>query len=133
MDSDNNIGNQLILEHFKQQDQHHRDLIDKIEKIQNKQLDHEKILLRNTITVENHVKGSIATNKRLEIVEEKLFDMTEDVAKAKMLWDIFKPTKKKVVGVLILLSLLTGGGITLDKYVDQQELQKIIKVFKKNP
>lgn len=126
--SDEN-STQLLVEHLRQHDANHRDLVNRIDKIHDKQIEQGKTLLRNTITVEEHVKGSIATNKRLTHVENQLFDIQKHVSKVQWVWNILIPTRKKIAILLTLLSLLTGGSIGVDLASKEPKVKKILKLL----
>ena len=122
---------QLIIEHLRQHDQNHRDTVQRLDKIQERQLEHDKLLLRNTITVEEHVKGAIATNKRLTHVENQLQQIQSHVTKVEWVSELLKPTKKKIMVLITLLSLLMGGGIGLDTASQNPKIKQIIEILNK--
>lgn len=124
----------LIVEHLRQHDSNHRDLLNKIDKISERQLEHEKTLLRNTITLEEHVKGSIATNKRLKHVEDQLTQVQDHVKKVRWWIELLKPTKQKILILATALSLATGGTIGVDLLSEKSKVKEIIQILnKENP
>lgn len=121
----------LLVEHLRQHDNNHRDLLQKIDKISERQLDHEKTLLRNTITLEEHVKGSIATNKRLKHVEDQLMQVQDHVTKVQWWMEILKPTKQKILILATAISLATGGSIGIDLMSEKSKVKQIMQILYK--
>jgi 6-phosphogluconate dehydrogenase len=73
-------------------------------------------LIRNTMTLEEHVKGSIATNKRLTLMEkivQKLVARIEHidthVIRIDHIINLFKPTTRKLKWLAALIGLITSG------------------------
>jgi len=121
----------LIVEHLRQQDQNHRSVLGKLDTISERQNSHEKTLLRNTITVEEHVKGAIATNQRLTHVEDQLQGIQNHVSKIQWLMQILKPTRKKLLMLATAASLATGGSIGIDLASENPKTKKIIQILMK--
>lgn len=66
-------------------------------------------LLRNTITLEEHVKGSIASNKRLTIVEDKIKHIDDHVSKIQKFLNLFSPTTRKLKWAIAFIGLISSG------------------------
>lgn len=119
----------LLLNKLEQIDTNHRDVSLKLDKIVDKQTKHGETLVRNTVTLEEHVKGSIASNKRLEIVEKKLDHVETHVGKVELLIDLLRPTKKKIKILILALSLCGGSYGTYDELTSPKIIPAIIKIL----
>lgn len=139
MSNEWNEWNKLILQEMKRFDSTHRDLMGEIGKIRDEQIDQGKTLVRNTLTVEQHVIGSIASNKRLMIVEDKLEvldgsikeeirTLNIHISKIDRVIKFLTPTRAKIKWVLVIVSTLGGsyGGYQL---TDEKNMEAILKIL----
>lgn len=79
-------------------------------------------LQENTKELAEHVKGSIATNKRLEIVENKMPNIEKHVSFMQKFGKIIGPSKRKIAGVLAAISLFFG----IVKVIDYLKMKNIL-------
>lgn len=107
----------LLISEMKRHDTNHRDLVSKLDKIHDEQIDQGKTLVRNTESLIIHEKRTTASEKRLEQVENHII-------RVGVLMDLLTPTKKKITVLMIIASLLTGGADLSSKN------PVLIKVFK---
>ena len=59
----------------------------------------------NNIELAKHVMSSVATNKRLSIVEEIVFKYKKNLQYIELFFCILSPTKKKIAWTISLISL----------------------------
>jgi conjugal transfer/entry exclusion protein len=88
----------------------------KIEKHDERLDKYNETLLRNTITLEHHVKGSIASNKRLKIVEDQIENLNtqvehidDHVTKIQSFAMFFYPTTKKLKWIVTFIGLIVSS------------------------
>ena len=65
-------------------------------------------LQENTRELSKHVRGSVATNKRLEIVENKMTHVEDHVSLMERFGRHFKPTKKRMAWLSAAIALFFG-------------------------
>lgn len=88
-------------------------------------------LVRNTVTLEEHVKRTNLLEKRFVNVETEVDGLKVHVTKINTILNLFKPTKEKLK-VLLLLSALAGGGagtydLSSKNSFLKTQLEKILK------
>ncbi len=100
---------ELILHELKRIDK-------KIEKHDDRLDEYNENLLRNTITLEEHVKGSIASNKRLIIVEDSLKELDNKVShidthvtRVQRVVLFFSPTTKRIKWMASIIGLIASA------------------------
>lgn len=106
-------GNGIDLEFIiSRQDEHHRLMLDKLDKIVDKQVEQGETLVRNTISLEEHIRRTNLLEAQVSATQEDVEDIKEHVDKMKVVGKLLTPTKAKVkwiVTILTALGLTTGG------------------------
>lgn len=94
----------LVLHELRRQDE-------KLDRMTDKQAEQNEVLLRNTITLEEHVKRTKLLEDRAERIEDEVDEIKDHVDTIKRIFNIVKPTKEKLKWLAILTGL-AGGGYT---------------------
>lgn len=118
----------LILNEFKRVDLNHRDLIGGIEKIRDEQIEQGKTLIRNTASLEEHIRRTNLLETKMTHVEEEVDGLKSHVDKVNFVLNLLKPTKEKLKWLLIL-SALTGGGMGGYELTKTETAKKIIEAI----
>lgn len=103
---------------------------DKQDRIYERIIEQNETLIRNTVSLEEHVKRTNLLEDKVSHVEKDLGKVNSHIAKVETLIDVFKPTKQKIKLLIILIGLLGGsyGGYRLK----DQSFSKIIHVIEKS-
>ena len=112
MSDNNGIDLEFIIQ---RQDTNHRDILEKLDKIVDKQSEHGETLVRNTISLEEHIRRTNLLETDLKDTKEDVEDIKEHVDKIKFVMKVMTPTKSKLkwLAALLAASGLTTGGIDL--------------------
>jgi hypothetical protein len=124
--SDNTDLSEIIIAQMDRHDRAHRDLMQEIGKIRDEQVEQGKTLVRNTVSLEEHIRRTNLLEKKVAHVEEQVGNVNKHVEKMKMWMSILKPTKTKLKWLLLASALATGSYGTKD-YLENGELTKQIK------
>lgn len=126
----------IILDQLSRQDQDHRDLMSEIGKIRDEQVEQGKTLVRNTVSLEEHIRRTDLLEVKVERVDKKVDDVEEEVdglhkhlVRLDGLFDFFKPTKTKIKWLITILSALGigFGGVELSKESTQNQVKSVIE------
>jgi len=117
----------------------------KLEKIQDVQIDQGKTLVRNTMTLEEHVRRTNILEKKNDKLEDKVDDAHEkcdarvnkidkDLSSINLILQLLKPTKQKAKWIALTGSLLASlyGGYEVSNSPDvkikaTETIEKILK------
>lgn len=92
-----------------------------------------EVLVRNTVSLEEHVRRTNMLEEKMEHVETEVSEIKAHITKVNTVLDILKPTKEKLKIIAILSTLLGGsyGGYQLSlKDNLSKTIQTIEKVIK---
>lgn len=98
---------ELVLHELRRQDT-------KLDKITDKQSEQNEHLLRNTITLEEHIKRTKLLEDRAERIEDEVDVIKDHVDGIKRIFSLVKPTKEKLKWLAILAGL-AGGGVGVNE------------------
>jgi hypothetical protein len=103
----------LILNEMKRQDQSHRDTLEELSKIKDKQVEHSEVLLRNTLSLEEHMRRTEVLEelhdvnaKRINMHDKKIIELEKPQIAVKFIF-------KWIVG----LGAFSGAIITIAKFM----------------
>jgi len=106
----------------------------KLEKIQDEQIDQGKTLVRNTVTLEEHIRRTEILETKMGHVESEMGGIKSCMTRVENTFDFFKPTKYKVKVLLIaggLLASIYGGQEVVfndnSRKTVMETIQKILK------
>lgn len=107
----------LVLHELRRQDQ-------KLDKVMDKQSEQNEHLLRNTISLEEHIKRTKLLEDRAERIEDEVDVIKDHVDGIKRIFNLVKPTKEKLKWLAILAGLVGGGytGVELTMKGDSTEV-----------
>ena len=103
-----------------------------LELIRDEQVEQGKTLVRNTVSLEEHVKRTNLLETKMEHVEDEVSGLKTHITKVTTLVELFKPTKEKIKWLIIAASLCGGsyGGYQLSSEKGMNKaLQVIERVF----
>ncbi len=115
-----------ILTELKRFDHNHERIFDKLE-------EQGETLVRNTVTLEEHVRRTDLLEEDIGQVKEKIGDVESDVDKIKGVFGLFKPTKQKLKWLVLISSLLGSmyGGVELsDEATRNKTFEAIERLLK---
>jgi hypothetical protein len=95
----------LILNEMKRQDQSHRDTLEELSKIKDKQVEHGEVLLRNTLSLEEHMRRTEVLEE-LHMHDKKIIELEKPQIAVKFIF-------KWIVG----LGAFSGAIITIAKFM----------------
>lgn len=99
------------------------------ERIFDKLAEQGETLVRNTVSLEEHVRRTNLLELKMDHVEDEVGEITVHIAKINTLVALFKPTKEKLK-ILALLGALAGGSVgTYDLSSDNSILKTQVKQF----
>ena len=105
----------LLLEEMKRHDDNHRDLMGEIGKIRDEQIEQGKTLIRNTESLEYHIKRTDILETKVTHVEQEVNGLKAFTDRVQLFITIVKPTKEKIKWLIILSTLLSGSVTLSDK------------------
>ena len=118
----------LVMDELKRQGQSHRDMMNEIGKIRDEQIEQGKTLIRNTESLEHHIKRTDLLEKKVEHVENEVDGLKSHVDKVNFILGLLKPTKEKLKWLLIL-SALTGGGFGGYELTKSETVKKVLETI----
>jgi hypothetical protein len=119
---------QLVLDEIKRHDQNHRDLMGEISKIRDEQIEQGKILVRNTVSLEEHIRRTNLLEEKMQDVDDHLDEVRIHITKINFIMGLLKPTKEKIKWLLIL-SALASGSYGTHELTKGDNFKKVIEYF----
>jgi hypothetical protein len=118
MSDDFNEWTKLVLDEMKRFDQNHRDVMGGLEKIKEKQVEQGKTLIRNTSSLEEHMRRTDLLEQKTENIEGQVQGLKDHVNNVKLILNILKPTKMKITIISFISSLIGGAYIGPEKIIE---------------
>lgn len=145
MGNNNNNDLSLVFKQINQQiseiNINQRNVVEKLDRISEKQSEQAETLYRNTATLEYHVKRTdlleeklkrlldliFKTQQDVEKVEKDFHKIEKDVFKIKFIADLIKPTKNKLKWIIVLAGLLGGTYTGIDVTSENSTIKEMIE------
>ena len=120
----------IHLEHIRESLHDIRNNLGELSLIREEQTEQGKTLVRNTVSLEEHVRRTNLLEIKLEHVENEVNGLRTHVTKVNTVMGLFKPTKEKIKWLIIVASLCGGsyGGYQLS---DEKGLNKAMQVIER--
>jgi len=99
------------------------------ERIFDKLAEQGETLVRNTVSLEEHVRRTNILETKMDHVEDEVSGLSIHVTKINAILSIFKPTKDKLKILAVLAALATGGTGAYDLSSDKSFLKTQVKQF----
>ena len=117
----NDLAGHLLTEIHRIHDSH--------DKIFDKLSQQGETLVRNTISLEEHIRRTNLLEKKMEHVEVEVNGLKNHVDRVNFIMGILKPTKEKIKWLIILGSILGGtyGGYQITDGTTLQKAQEVIQ------
>lgn len=86
-------------------------------------------LVRNTISLEEHIRRTNLLEKKMDHVEEEVDGLKNHIEKIRFITQLLKPTKEKIKWLIIIGSILGGtyGGYQITDSATLQKAQEAIQ------
>lgn len=111
----------IVLHELKRQDE-------KLDKLVFKQMEQNETLVRNTVTLEEHVRRTNLLENRAERIEKDVIEVQDHVRNIKTILNILKPTKEKMKWLAVLAGLATGGHFGMKEITKIDHEQKKLEI-----
>lgn len=102
-------------------------ILQELRDMRGEQVEQGKTLVRNTVTLEEHVKRTNLLEKRMEHVDNEVDGLKTHIAKINTVFDLLKPTKEKMKWIFIVASIIGGTWGTVDVASDDGKIRQVIQ------
>lgn len=111
----------------------------KLDNIVDRQFYQHETLIKNTVSLEEHMKRTDILEKRNSMTEEIIQEIKDELGEIKafikninLILELIKPTKEKIKWVVLAAGLLLGSYTTIEKKEILQQFFKDEKTIEKN-
>lgn len=99
------------------------------DKIFDKLSEQGETLVRNTLSLEEHIRRTNLLEKKMDHVEEEVDGLKSHVERVRFIMQLLKPTKEKIKWLIVAGSILGGtyGGYQMTDSAMLQKAQEVIQ------